>query len=288
MTRQKGFMTKDMFVRIIDEIKGKTEFIYLYGMGESLLHPHFFEMAGYAVKNGIKTSFSTNITLLSEDNSRRLLESGIDFVVLALDGTNKETYEKIRVNSHFEKNIEQTKRFLTLKKRLGSRTYVDLQFILMDINRKDVPKIKSLFTEEERSAINAYRIKPVYISPSVNNEQVSHRHPCYLLWNTMTIAWDGRVPLCCMDFDAQMVVGDSNKQGIYDIWNDKALARIRAMHKELKYDNLQICSKCNLPEMGYFSAPTILANIVFGAATLRKLMPFFEKVFINREKRLQL
>ena len=41
MTRQKGFMTKDMFVRIIDEIKGKTEFIYLYGMGESLLHPHF-------------------------------------------------------------------------------------------------------------------------------------------------------------------------------------------------------------------------------------------------------
>ncbi len=52
MARQKGFIKKELFEKIIDEIKGKSEFVYLYGMGESLLHPEFFELVGGLVDSG--------------------------------------------------------------------------------------------------------------------------------------------------------------------------------------------------------------------------------------------
>ena len=252
MTRQKGFMSEYLFKKIIDEIKGKSEFLYLYGMGESLLHPKFFEMAEYAVKNGLTTSLSTNLTLLNEERSRKLLESGIDFIVLALDGINKNTYEMIRVGGQFERNLANVKRFLRLKYELKAKCFVDIQFILINDNKDEAIHMSEIFTKEEQSVINMYRIKPVYNSPSITTEKIIHKHPCYFLWSTMTIIWDGCVVMCCMDYDAEVLLGDINDMSVKEIWNNQKIASLRRLHKKLDYEKMPICNKCSVPEKNYF------------------------------------
>lgn len=284
MTRQKGFMPEDLFKKIIDEIKGKSEFLYLYGMGESLLHPKFFQMAEYAVKSGLTTSLSTNLTFLNEERSRKVLESGIDFVVLALDGINKNTYEMIRVGGQFEKNLANIKRFLQLKHELKAKCFVEIQFIMMNSNKNEAVCVSEIFTKEEQSVINSYRIKPVYDSPSITTQKIIHKHPCYFLWSTMTITWDGCVIMCCMDYDAEVLLGNINNMSVYEIWNDKKIVSLRRLHKKLNYETMPICDKCSVPEKKYFSAATIIASAVLSTSTIRKLLPIYEKVFLIRKR----
>jgi radical SAM protein with 4Fe4S-binding SPASM domain len=241
------------------------------------LHPDFFVFAKYAVNAGIDTSLSTNITLLDEDKGRKVIESGIHFVILALDGISKETYEKIRVGGQFEKNLQQVKGFLRLKKELRSRIYVEIQFILMEENKQEMVDIADLFTQDERKEINMFRIKPIYTSPSINTERIIHRHPCYFLWNTLTLAWDGRVPLCCMDYNADVVIGDIREDSVINIWNNKSMIELRRLHRGLEYDKLKICNNCSLPEKDYFSHLTILANAVLSSSMTRRLLPLFER-----------
>lgn len=286
MTRAQGFISMPLFTKIIDEIKDNTELIYLHGMGEPLLHPDFFELATYAKQKKLLTAVSTNTTLLSEENSTRLIKSGIDFITLALDGMSKDTYEHIRVGGSFDDNLLRVKRFLKLKSKLKTDSYIELQFILMDTNKNERQQIRSLFTAEELSAIDAFRIKPLYLSPSINTQPISHKHPCYFLWNTCTITWDGKVSLCCMDYDAQVVLGDVNKETILKIWNAEKITTLRNLHKKLSYGNMPICNNCSLPEKRYFSPFTIMANAFLNAAFVRKVLPLFEKHFIiNRARR---
>ncbi|MFQ5786985.1 MAG: radical SAM/SPASM domain-containing protein [Thermodesulfobacteriota bacterium] len=280
MARQKGFITKGIFKKIIDEIKGKSEFVYLYGMGESLIHPEFFELADYVKNSGLKTSVSTNITLLTEEKSQKLLESGIDFIVLALDGVNKETYEKIRIGGKFEENLKRIKYFLQLKNKLKAKCHVDVQFILMNDNKEEAESTSKLFSKAERSSINSNRLKPVYVSPSINTENIVHKHPCFFLWSTMTITWDGRVSMCCMDYDVEVELGNVCESSVFEVWNNSKIATLRNLHKRLEYRKMPMCNKCFIPEKNYFSTITILSSAFLKAGTMRRLLPIFEKTFL--------
>jgi hypothetical protein len=44
-------------------------------------------------------------------------------------------------------------------------------------------------------------------------------YPCYRPWLTFTVLWDGRVSLCCADFDGRHILGDLNTSSIKDVWN---------------------------------------------------------------------
>ncbi len=281
MTRSQGNMSEELFKKIIDQLQGKSEFVYLYGMGESMLHPQFFSLADYAVQSGLTTSLSTNITLLNEEKSRKLLESGIDFIVLPLDGAGKDSYESVRVGGKFEKNVERIKTLLRIKRELNAKAYVDIQYIVLD-EANQMGHVEDLFTEEEKSVVNMFRKKPVLKSPSITTEEINHQHPCYFLWSTMDISWDGRVSLCCMDYDTEVVFGDLSKTSIWEVWNSEEMADYRRMHKNLEYSKMPICNKCLLPEKKYFSDATILASSLLSAGTLRRLLPVYEKIISKK------
>jgi radical SAM protein with 4Fe4S-binding SPASM domain len=281
MKRHKGYMSEGLFKKIVDEVAGKTEFIYLHGMGEALLHPKFFEFARYVSGKGMKTSVSTNTTLLNEKNSLGLLEN-IDFLTLPIDGVDKEVYEKIRKGANFDKNLKNVKRVLMLKRDTGSDCYIDIQFVMQDTNKAKGINLWKLFTKEEISVINSNRIKPVYVSPEDNAEKIIHRHPCYFLWSIMIVQWDGTVNLCCMDYEGDIKLGDANKSSIYDIWNGEEITSLREYHKKLMYDKMPFCDNCSVAEKNYFSAFTILGSAFLHAGRMRKLLSFFERMFVKK------
>jgi len=285
-TRDLGLMKFGLFKKIIDEIKGHSEFIYLHGLGESLLHPEFFEMAEYANKAGLKTHLSTNLSFLNEERSQKLATSGVDFIVLSLDGATKETYESIRVGGDFEKNLNQVKRLLKLKKEYNAKFLVDVQFIQMEKNHNEADQIKALFSEDELEVIDRFRVKPAFETTNNNvTNALHHRVPCYYLWSTMTILQDGKVSMCCMDYDGKVIVGDLTKEKVYEVWNNSAMASLRDKHKKLEYDSSPICEKCSVPDMGYFSNTTILASAVLNSSVLRRGLSLYEALFVDNKWR---
>jgi len=285
MTRTKGIMDYGLFCRIIDELKESTEFIYLYGTGESLLVKNFFDYAAYAVKSGMTTCLSTNATLINESVAERLIDSGIDFVVLAVDGATGKTYNKIRIGADFDSTIKRCKTLLQAKLKKKAKTDITIQCILMEENSSESTRLESNFSgEENRSAINQFRIKPLYESYAQGVDSVVHTCPCYFLWDFISITWDGKVQLCCMDYDASHVIGDAIKQSIKDIWNGTEIQKLRRLHLDLQHDSIPLCRKCTLPEKKYFSRLTVLGSMFINSHTLRKITPFFEKHYVLKGK----
>jgi MoaA/NifB/PqqE/SkfB family radical SAM enzyme len=103
-------MTLDDFKHLIDEQYGLVE-IKLQGMGEPTLGGDtFFEMIRYARSKHLWVRTVTNASLLHlKDNYKKLIDSDPNEIQISIDGATKETFEKIRQGSRFEKVVENCK-----------------------------------------------------------------------------------------------------------------------------------------------------------------------------------
>ena len=282
MTREKGFMDEDLFGKIVDEISGKTELIYLYGTGESLLNKKLYHYTRYAKSRGLTTCLSTNGLLMDREASIKLVSCDLDYLIIALDGGVKETYESIRIKGDFDKLIANIKLLLQMKAQASTITKICLQMIYMEQNSNEVKLFKKIFTSTERRAVDQFRFKPLYKTYALEKESVVHTRPCYWLWNMMSIYWNGDVALCCMDSDAAYNFGNVGWQTVWEIWNSEALRKVRLKHRHLFYCDMPLCNSCDIPEHGYFNLSTILGSALFSAGQVRQLIPLYEKYVLQQ------
>ncbi|MCH8854634.1 MAG: radical SAM protein, partial [Planctomycetes bacterium] len=95
-------MDIDTFRRVLERIRHAASFIWLAGLGEPMMNKHFFEMIELCQQAGIVTGASTNGTFLTPKAQQRLLDSGLDLLIISFDGADKESYEKVRVGADFD------------------------------------------------------------------------------------------------------------------------------------------------------------------------------------------
>src|SRR6188474_1987998 len=96
-TRPTGMLQKDFFTETIDQLSKDLLYLVFYFQGEPYLNPSFLEMVKYASKKKVYTATSTNAHYLNDINSKRTIESGLDRLIISIDGTTQETYEQYRV-----------------------------------------------------------------------------------------------------------------------------------------------------------------------------------------------
>ena len=101
--RKKGIMKLDLFTQFADELAEHTDKIDkfdFWGLGEPLLDKKLFQKIRYAKEKGFRnTAIATNADFLDSETIGELLESGLDTVILSIDGSTKETHEGIRVGT---------------------------------------------------------------------------------------------------------------------------------------------------------------------------------------------
>jgi MoaA/NifB/PqqE/SkfB family radical SAM enzyme len=107
------------FRKVIDSIPN-LKWINLTGEGSAFLNPDFLNMVEYCKSRGIYVDFSHDFFRLDEDAMRRLIACHVDRIYWSVDGTTKNTYESIRVGSNFEVVKANIRRFVALKKEMGS------------------------------------------------------------------------------------------------------------------------------------------------------------------------
>src|SRR5687768_17832137 len=98
-TRPTGMMEEKLYKKTIDELADTLLYLIFYFQGEPYLHPKFFELVQYAHDKGIYTATSTNAHYLTDEKARKTVESGLDRLIISIDGTTQDVYQQYRVRS---------------------------------------------------------------------------------------------------------------------------------------------------------------------------------------------
>ena len=141
-------MKKDFFRQTIDDIHKELLYLIFYFQGEPFLNPDFLEMVKYAHDKGIYTATSTNAHYLNDEKAKRTVESGLDRLIISIDGTTQDVYKQYRVGGNLEKVLQGARNIVKWKKELKSKTpFVFFQFLVVKPNEHQIEDIKKLAKE---------------------------------------------------------------------------------------------------------------------------------------------
>jgi radical SAM protein with 4Fe4S-binding SPASM domain len=262
-TRPTGMLEKDLFEKIIDEQKDTLLYLILYFQGEPYLNKNFFDYISFASSRRIYTATSTNAHYLDEKNSIQTVKSGLDRLIISIDGFTQESYETYRIGGQVNKVISGTKNLLAARKILKSQTpYVIWQFIVFKHNEHEIEAVKRLGKElgVDKVAIKTAQVydyengsdlipesgdyaryaKGADGKYQLKNEMADH---CWRMWSSPVITWDGKVIPCCFDKDADHALGNVQDQSFATVWKSSAYNLFRASILRSRSE-IEICKNC--------------------------------------------
>ena len=264
-TRPTGMLQKDFFTRTIDEIHRELLYLIFYFQGEPYLNPDFLDMVKYAGSKGIYTATSTNAHYLTDAIAKRTIESGLDRLIISIDGTTQDVYQQYRVGGNIDKVIEGAKNIVKWKKELNSKTpFVFFQFLVVKPNEHQIEAIKKLAKEigvdEVRfktAQVYDYETDPNKLIPSIDKfsrykknagggytpkNKLANR--CWKMQHANVITWDGLVVPCCFDKDAMHQLGNLKNQSFKEVWNNDNYKQFRSQLMNSR-KNIDICANCS-------------------------------------------
>jgi MoaA/NifB/PqqE/SkfB family radical SAM enzyme len=125
-------LKQDFFRTQVDDLYRDIFYMIFYFQGEPYLNPEFLQMVQYAASKGLYTATSTNGHYLTEDNARKTVESGLDRIIISIDGTTQAVYEQYRVGGQLEKVLSGAQRIIRWKRELKSKKpFVIFQFLVV-------------------------------------------------------------------------------------------------------------------------------------------------------------
>ena len=137
-------MEIDLYRSLIDQFEGLEE-LHLQGLGEPMMHPQFFDMVRYAAGRGIRATTNTNLSLLNEERAGACVTSGLQRIHVSIDGSNAQTYERIRVRGHWDKLLNNLRLLNRKKEELNSRLpELHIVMVLMKQNLAELPELVRL------------------------------------------------------------------------------------------------------------------------------------------------
>ena len=270
-------MDLDLYRKIVADCKEYVEFVWPYGIGEPMIHPNIFEMIRITRDAGVRTGMSTNATLLDDERADMLLDSGLDYVILAFDGASKETYEKYRVGADFDRTRSYILDFLRKKRERGSPIFTVVQMVLLKDNSREVDAYRKLWDIE---GIDEVRFKrdEIHIDGSrIPNDRLGgqRRNPCHLLWRgPLYVRYDGKAFPCCYMYDEEPI-GDLKEQSVMEIWNSPGMVRLREAHISGDLNDYPLCQTCQASRP---ALPAFYGSLMVDGLTVRKAVPALEKL----------
>jgi radical SAM protein with 4Fe4S-binding SPASM domain len=264
-SRPTGMLQKDFFTETIDDIHQHLLYLIFYFQGEPYLNPAFLEMVKYASQKKIYTATSTNAHYLTDEAAKKTVESGLDRLIISIDGTTQDVYTQYRVGGNLEKVIAGTKNIVKWKQQLNSKTpFIFFQFLVVKPNEHQIESIKQLAKEigvdEVRfktAQVYDFENDPNQLIPTIDKYSRYKKMPdgshqpknkmankCWKLWHANVITWDGLVVPCCFDKDAMHQLGNLKNEPFSKIWQNSNYKQFRSeLLKGRKH--IDICANCS-------------------------------------------
>jgi radical SAM protein with 4Fe4S-binding SPASM domain len=262
-SRPTGKLPMDLYRQVIDELQETLLYLLLYFQGEPYLHPQFLELVEYASQKNIYIATSTNAHFLHDEAARQTVASGLDRLIISIDGTTQETYQSYRIGGKLDKVLEGANNMVRWKRKLRSRTpHIIFQFLVVRPNEHQIDEVKQL---AKQIGVDEVRFKTAQIydyqqgspliptqekyaryrqqtdgSYAIKNKLLDH---CWKMWHSCVMTWDGRIVPCCFDKDAHHVLGSVQESSFREVWHGEAYRQFRSQLLKSR-QQIDICQNC--------------------------------------------
>ena len=262
-------MSDALYARLIEELaehRDHVEKVMLYLDGEPLLDRALVDRVRRAKDAGLpRINIATNASLLDAQRSAALLDAGLDEVYVTIDSLRKDRFEAIRRGLTFETVVDNTLAFVRERDQRRPQARVRVQMILQRENADEEAAFLDhwaarLGPGDEVVVQKAHNWAAHVQVPAFGDEATINRYPCIALWGTFCVHADGTAPLCCMDSDNAVPVGDTNRERIADIWAGEVLERIRRLHLAGRRAEVPLCDGCTLWREGKQDAKRVVGE----------------------------
>lgn len=258
MTRDKGFISEELFKKVVHECSQHNTPIRLIRWGEPFLHRKIISFLEYAKSEKLLVHITTNGLAMTNKHMKLIVDVGLDSLIVSFQGATKEQYEIMRQNHRYDELRGNILRMLEI--------------------RADMPKpfihISSTMTNEAEQRINEFvnhwghLVDSVSIGKTNLSRMTAHEiksfesigklevlkkqetinkyyRPCTEVYQKLSVDWDGKVTCCCGDYDRYLTVGGANESTLLDIWNQsKELEMFRHLLDNNLHRSLTLCSTC--------------------------------------------
>jgi len=258
LKRPRGMMDMALYRDLINEIHRHIGVLILWNQGEPFLHPQIWQMINTAVQRGIYVLTSSNLSMPID--LQRLLDSGLQHLIVSMDGISAATYDQYRINGDFELVMRNMSDLIRLRGR-RRHPYIIWQFIVMKHNEHELPEIRRL---ARRIGVDRLELKTAQIYGEADMHRflpqdedfarytydngnyrikVKLLNRCHRLWMQPVINWDGELAVCCYDKDLSIPIGKVSDHGFSALWFGKRLNAIRQQILT-KRSAFAVCQNC--------------------------------------------
>jgi radical SAM protein with 4Fe4S-binding SPASM domain len=252
-----------VFQKILDKLSPDLFYLTLYFQGEPMINPHFPGMVQLARNRNIFVATSTNGHYLDDKNIDLIIKSGLNHLIISLDGLDQQTYKKYRVNGDFQTVVDGIRRLVAAKKSMHSASpFIELQFLVMRHNEHQMQQMKEF---AKQSGVNklSFKTAQVYnfnakstIIPTLKERSRYRQNPdgswmiakkvrnrCRRIWSSIVVTWDGKVVPCCYDKNADHQTGNILEDPLSEIWKNQHYSAFRRQVLKNRSE-IEICRNC--------------------------------------------
>jgi radical SAM protein with 4Fe4S-binding SPASM domain len=263
-TRPEGFADHSVFSAWIQQIKRRVIWMNLYFQGEPMLHPQFAAMIQSAKRAQLYVMTSTNGHFLTDEMCHRLIDAGLDRLVISLDGLDQTSYQTYRKGGHLFTVLQGIETLCRIKsERKVSHPYLILQTLILLSNEHQIKDLRKMI---HRKGVDEVQLKRAQFyqyedgNPLMPSEDQHSRYGktssggyalksslpnhCRRMWFSAVVTWDGRVLPCCYDKDGEHVMGNLQNNMLQEIWQHPRYQDFRrTLFTNRK--SIPICTNCS-------------------------------------------
>lgn len=262
-TRETGNLKQDFFRNLISQVHKDLIYLIFYFQGEPYINPNFLDMVKYAHDHKIYTITSTNGHFLNDENAKKTIDSGLDRMIISLDGTTQEVYEQYRREGKLENVLQGARNMVRWKKKMNaSHPHIIFQFLVVKPNEHQMDDAIALAKE---IGVDEVKFKSAQVydykhgNPLIPENKKYSRYTlqpdgtydvkhaltnrCWKLTHSCVITWDGKLVPCCFDKDATHQMGDMKSQSFKEIWQGAEYKSFRETILKGR-SHIDICQNC--------------------------------------------
>ena len=219
-------------------------------LGEPLLYPRIADAVKYIKSSNPQHSIllTTNGYFLDNEKAEMLLDNGVDKIAISIFSLSADVSKMLTGSSDIDKVLENLKNLASLKRKKNSKTKMYIRFLLCDENKNELEKIKSISKDAGvlLEVIKTHNYSGLIKDNYTSKFKLKKRYPCYHLWFSPAVSWDGKVVLCCNDANYTATLGDLREKSLSEIWQGEKLKTLRDHHMSGEYGKISLCESCNV------------------------------------------
>jgi molybdenum cofactor biosynthesis enzyme MoaA len=254
-----GSMSEDLFRKIVDEVvQHPVRRISPYLMNEPLADPRLPDLIRYITERKRKetsTSISTNATYLTSEMGERLIESGLDSLMISFHGIRKETYETSMGNLDWETHLNQVNEFIEFQRRRRSKKpVITVTMVHTSTLHQELEEIREYWNSRGvivRIHTLENRSHPWVDGKPINIKPMRPYNDCDRLMGQAYLLWNGDAVLCCVDWERTTVLGNVMNQSVESVWQGEAYTAYRRNYLAGNIGGT-LCEGCKVQDEGDF------------------------------------